>query len=44
MQEIAENTDPFQLVYVKFMSTRHILIIATLTINLINIASREDNN
>ena len=44
MQEIVENTDPFRLVYVKFIPTRHILIIATLTINLINIAFREVNN
>ena len=44
MQEIAENMDPFRLVYVKFMLTRHILIVATLAINLINIASREVNN
>ena len=44
MQEIAENTDLFRLVYVKFIPTRHILIIATLAINLINITSREDNN
>ena len=44
MQEIAENTNPFQLVYVKSIPTRHIIIIATFAINLNNIASREDNN
>jgi len=34
--------DHFQLVYVKFIPTRHILIIATLAINLINITSRKE--